>query len=167
VAYARDADPSSSRFAAYDFDIDVKKFAYFAMSIVWRRTIHDWVLPDGTALPRWDLRDFAEQMRRYLLGETEFPSNSAVIVIVCSDAVSRKTWTVPASFVEAMCLNFSFLVRGIFFRVMIGKNIPQYFRDYSCLSPRQCIFYGDREKRTSEDLKMLGPACDARQDLSE
>lgn len=167
VAYARDTDPSSSRFAAYDFGVDVKKFAYFAMSIVWRRTIHDWMLPNGTVLPRWELGNFAEQMRRYLRGETEFPSNSAVIVIVCSDPVSRRTWNLPVSFVEANCLNFRFLVRGIVFRVMMGSDMPQYFRDYSCLSARQCIFYGDCEKKTSEVLKIFSPKSDTRNGLVE
>ena len=36
VAYARDYDPSLSRFFGPDFGLDVDKVAYFALSVVWR-----------------------------------------------------------------------------------------------------------------------------------
>ena len=28
------------------------KFAYFAISLVWRGAVHDWVRPDGTVRPQ-------------------------------------------------------------------------------------------------------------------
>ncbi len=117
VAWARDNDSSAPRFDARDFDIDTDKFAYFALSLVWRRTIHEW----HRAIRRWDLGRFAEDMRRYLVGETQFPSNMAVLVMVCSDIMSRRIWMVPEHFDEIGCDNFRFTVRGVFFRVMVGR----------------------------------------------
>jgi hypothetical protein len=89
LALPRDEDPSAPRFCAYDFDLDTEKFAYFAVSVIWRRTIHEWAA-GGTVFQRWELGDFARDMRRYLMGETPFPSNMAVIVLVCGDAESRR-----------------------------------------------------------------------------
>jgi hypothetical protein len=72
--------------------MDCEKFAYFALSMVWRRTIHEW----HPAIRKWELGQFAINMRRYLAGESSFPEeNTAVIIIVCSDMVSRNVRTVP------------------------------------------------------------------------
>jgi hypothetical protein len=145
VACPRDNDPSAPRFDARDFHINTQKFAYFALSIVWRRAIHEWT----SVLPRWELGQFAEDMRRFLLGEVPFPDYAAVIVIVCSDTVSRRTWTVPSAGGNYPWLDFSFQVRGIYFRVMMG-HIPQWAYAASCVAPWCPIFYADCERRTKE-----------------
>ena len=145
MAWARDTDSSAPRFDARDFDIDTEKFAYFAVSLVWRRTIHEW----HSAIPRWELGQIAEDMRRFLLGETQVSSNTAVLVMVCSDTMSRRIWMVPEHFDKLGCLNFSFTVRGIFFRVVIGR-LPQIIRDANCLAPHRPIFLADCEKRINE-----------------
>ena len=88
-------------------------------------------------------------MRRYLLGETPFPGNMAVIVNVCSDTASRRMWTVPYQFVEAGCLNFAFDVRGVRFRVMMG-HLPRWAHEASCLAPQRPIFWADCEKKTKQ-----------------
>src|SRR6266478_700301 len=87
-----------------------------------------------------------------------FPPDTAVIVIVCSDAESRKTWVTPSADVEADCLNFRFLTRGVFFRAMMGWRLPEFFRDRSCTSPRKCLFYGSAKHRIPEISQMFGHA---------
>jgi hypothetical protein len=151
VGLPRESDPSVARFAGYDFNLDMDKFAYFALSVVWRGAVHQWKKFDGTLTTALTLLEgFEDRIRRYLLGETVLPPDIAVIVIVCSDEESRKSWYFPAAFVEALCLNFGFLARGVYFRTMIGPHIPSFFRDQCCTSPRRCIFYGDGERRTLE-----------------
>jgi hypothetical protein len=145
VAWARDNEPSAPRHDARDFNIDAEKFAYFALSIVWRRTIHEW----SPAVPRWDLGQFAEDMRKYLLGQTPFPGNMAVIVMVCTDEASRRMWTIPAQFVEAGCLNFAFDVRGIRFRAMMG-HLPPFAHYANCRGPQRPIFLADCEKKIQQ-----------------
>jgi hypothetical protein len=157
VAWPRDNDPTAPRFAAQDFDIDSNKFAYFALSLIWRRAIHDWGSKDTGYFPRWELGAFAEQMRCFLLGKTPFPSNMAVIVIVCNDALSRKTWTVPAAREVITCLDYCFQARGIYFRVLMG-NLPVWSFDSHCLSPLKPIFYGNCERRTTEEWDTLTQA---------
>jgi len=143
-------DDSISRFAGYDIGLDMDKFAYFTLSVVWRSAVHQWVFLDGNAAPPIVLGGFEEPIRVYLLGEAPLPPDTAIIVIVCSDEEARKTWVTPSTHVEAMCLNFRFLARGVFFRAMMGRHLPQYFRDRCCTSPRKCIFYGDAKHRMPE-----------------
>ncbi len=47
VAYARDTDDSSSRVFGPDFSLDMDKFAYFAVSVVWRAATCQWMMQDG------------------------------------------------------------------------------------------------------------------------
>lgn len=145
LAWPRDNDSTAPRYYAGDFDIDTEKFAYFALSIVWRQTINDW----QPSIPRWELGQFAEDMRRYLVGETTFPNDMAVIVIVCSDEISRRMWTIPEQFVEEGCLNFRFLVRGIHFRVMMG-HLPLFSGVSDCRSSLHPIFLGDCSAKTQQ-----------------
>jgi hypothetical protein len=152
IAYARDSDPSISRFYGPDFDLEMDKFAYFAISVIWRVTACQWVMQDGTLTQEVNLGTFQENMRRYLLGEIPLPADMAVIVIVCSDLASRKSFFHPAGFIEADCINFRFLARGVNFRVMMGYQMSTYLRQSSCTSNLKCIWYGDCEKRTIEAL---------------
>jgi hypothetical protein len=141
VALARESYPDISRFSGDDLGIDMEKFAHFALGIVWRAAIHDWEMPDRTILPRQAMGDFEPAIRKYLLGG-DFPPDTSVIVIVCTDDEARRIWTTPTILIEANCLNFRFLARGVFFRVMMGYQMPDMFRNMSCRSPRKCLFYG-------------------------
>jgi hypothetical protein len=150
VACARQHDPSISGFYGPDFELDMDKFAYFALSVIWRLGAARWEMQDGTLTREVNLGEFQARMRRFLLGEIPFPSDMAVIVIVCSDLESRKWVFHPAGFVEGGCLNFRFLARGLFFRVMFGYRMSSFLREQSCTSPRKWIMYADCEKRTLE-----------------
>jgi hypothetical protein len=153
VAWARESDASSARFYGPDFNLDMDKFAYFAVSVVWRATACQWLMQDGNLTQEVKLGTFQENMRRYLLGETPLPEDMAVIVIVCSDTESRRRFFHPTGFVEAGCINFRFLARGVLFRVMMGYQMLPYLREHSCTSPRKCIWYGDCERRTLEAFR--------------
>jgi hypothetical protein len=148
LAWARDNDPTAPRHDARDFGIDTEKFAYFALSIVWRRTVHEW----SPAIPRWELGQVAEDMRQYLLGDTPFPANMSVIVIVCSDEASRRMWTIPSQSVQAGFLNFAFEVRGIRFQVMTG-HLPLLVQQANCMGPQRPVFLADCEKKAKEELE--------------
>lgn len=153
VSYPRDSDPSSSRFYGPDFGLDMDQFAYFAMSVVWRAVAVQWLMQDGNLTQEVNLGAFQENMRRYLLGETLLPPDMAIIVAVCSDDESRKHFFHPTGFVEAGCINFQFLARGVFFRVMMGCQMWPCLREMSCTSPLKCVWYGDGKKRTLEAVR--------------
>jgi hypothetical protein len=158
VALPRQVDSTTSRYSGDDLGIDMDKFAYFTLSVVWRAAVHEWVAPDGRTPPRFELGNFAEPIRMYLLGKGPFPSDTAVIVVVGTDQESRNTWYTPTCFVEANCLNFRFLARGVFFRAMMGRHLSDYFRDTSCTSPRRCIFSANLKVRIQEMFEDLESA---------
>jgi hypothetical protein len=160
LAVPRDDFGGAARFAGYDVGLDMNKFAYFALSIVWKRAAIDWPSFDGTMLPRTPLDDFEEQIRQYLLGNTGLPPDIVVIVVVSSDEQSRKVWYLPEPEVMDGCLNFRFVVRGVFFRVLIGYGMPPAFRDICCTSPRKCLFYGDGGRRAPEIMRIFQTAQD-------
>lgn len=153
-----DPDQSLNRYSGADVGVDTDKFAYFAISVVWRGAVHDWVMPDGTVRPHDALGDFVGPMRLYLLGQSPLPPDTSVIVIVCSDEESRKVWVTPQVHVEADCLNFRFLTFGLFVRVMMGYRQWEFFRDLSCTSPRKCLFYGSAKHRMSEIMQIFKDA---------
>jgi hypothetical protein len=142
-------DRSALRFSGEDLGLDMDKFAYFALRVVWRGAVHQWMNANGTLMAPCKLGDFEEMIRQYLAGEAAFPSNMAVMVLVASDDESRRIFSFPEVSVQDGCLNFRFYARGVFFRVMMG-HVPQMFRDWCCTSPRKCLFYGDGKRRASE-----------------
>jgi hypothetical protein len=156
LALSRESNSDFSRFCGDDLGIDMEKFAHFALGIVWRAAIHDWTMPDGTVLPRQAIGDFEPPIRSYLLGGT-FPPDTSVIVIVCSDHQSRRIWNTPTILIEANCLNFRFFARGVFFRVMMGYQMPVEFRERSRISPRKCLFYGSLAHRMPEIMAVFEP----------
>ena len=158
VALPRECSPDLDRFSGDDLGIDMDKFAYFALSVVWRSAIHNWLMPDGVVHPRMEIGGFEPPIREYLFRKAGFPPDTAVIVIVCNDAEARRVWTTPIVNVEANCLNFRFLTRGVFFRVMMGYRMPSYFRDQCCTSPRKCLFYGSAAHRMPEILQIFDSA---------
>jgi hypothetical protein len=155
LGYARESYPSIERFDGRDFNLDMDKFAYFTLSVVWRGIVTAWKTWDGKQTTPLPVLGSDDPIRRYLLGETAMPLDTVVIVIVCSDRESRRSWFPPSSFVEALCLNYGFLARGIYFRAMTGRHITRFFRDQCCTSPRKCIFYGDSERQTREAFSNL------------
>jgi hypothetical protein len=158
LALPREDHPEIKRFAGYEVDCDMDKFGYFMLSLVWRGAVHQWKKPDGELTRLLPLGGFTEDIRRYLLGTAPFPSDTAVIVIVCSDELSRKAWFAPGDFVEQHCLNFRFHAMGVTFRAMMGRHLPQFFRDQCCTSARKCIFYGDCERKTREAFDTMEAA---------
>lgn len=91
-----------------------------------------------------ELGQFAEDMRRYLLGETPFPVDMAVIVMVCKDEYSRRLWNVPHAFVGAGCLNVVFDARGMRFRILMG-HVPWFAAEADCRGPSKPIFLADEK----------------------
>jgi hypothetical protein len=60
--------PPYSIYKGADVGLDTDRFAYFTLSVAWRRSIHEWMNFDGTPLPLWKLGAFGEQVRAFLVG---------------------------------------------------------------------------------------------------
>jgi len=147
--------PPYSVYNGTDVGLDTEKFAYFTLSVAWRRSIHEWINFDGTPLPPWNLGAFGEDLRTFLSGEKGFPPDAATIIIVCTDAHSREFWTTPSADTICNCLGFEFLARGVYFRALMGYHLPSNARQISCASPYGRILHGHCRDMTEEKLKLL------------
>jgi hypothetical protein len=144
-----------SMYHGSDVGVDTEKFAYFTLSVAWRRSIHQWTNFDGTPLPPWNLGAFGEQMRAFLAGEAGVPPNTAIMVIVCSDEYTRQVWTAPSTDVVYNCLGFEFIARGVYFRGLMGHHLRPDFHKVSCASPYGRILHGHCREMTEEKLRIL------------
>src|SRR5260370_259041 len=67
--------------------IDAGKLAHFALGMVWKTSVTDWVGVDGYTR-RLDLGPYEDPIRRYLLGDAPFPKHCFVHVYVWPDKLS-------------------------------------------------------------------------------
>jgi hypothetical protein len=138
--------------------IDTDKFAYFALSVLWRAAVHQWTLPDGTLTSPLDLGAHEEPIRKFLMEENPFPPETSVVVTVCTDLLSREHWMMPMFGMDRGCMTFPFLVLGVIFRVWLGSAIPQQIRGACChSSPEKPIFSTRCGDETLEVLGNLAP----------
>jgi hypothetical protein len=153
-------DESLKSYCGAEAGLNMDRFAYFALSIAWRST-HSWPVPNQENTKPCSLGQYEQPVRRFLAGETtEFPREAAIIVIVCTDAVSRRTWLLPAQSDHIWYHDLRFLAFGVMFRVMLGRDVPDDLRSDSCHSDGKRIHVGDASKMTVESLASLGAARD-------
>ena len=139
---------------ASDVGIDADKFAYFALSLLWRAAVHQWQLPDGTITSHIDLNDFEEPIRKYLLGDSPFPAHVIVMVTACTDLVSRNATFTPIAFPDDPHTTYVILTQGVQFRV--GVNLPPPMRQLCCTSsPQKWIFSRSCEDETMQSWASL------------
>lgn len=146
-------DSKIAQYRADAIGVKAENFAYFAVSMVWRGVAHRWKLTDGSLTNPMTFGECADLIRDYLLGNSPFPKGiMSVIVLVCSDSYSRAVWSLPEQHQEAGCENYRFMVRGVLFRVLVGKHIPDSLKNASCMGSQQSIFYGNAAHRVSVDF---------------
>jgi len=144
-------------FSGSDLGIDTEALAYFALSIVWRGSVNEWKTLEGqtTGVP---LGPYEERVRQYLAGESGFPADVLVAVHVCTDVGSQLTTYAPERVkgVHAIYSDFSFLTRGLWFHVYVGKDIPKEMRELCCVnSEKKVIFLRSCEKEFYEGGRYL------------
>lgn len=103
-------------------DVDVGKLVYFAASIIWRSA----VMYDGDGCK---LGIYAENFRRYLLGEDEFPrgASMAMVILEPSEQMPKpyRYFTFPSSKKITSSWMHGFTICGLVFRCFIGGSIDK------------------------------------------
>jgi len=106
VALPLHATPHLQIFSGTDAGIDTSKLAYFALSLLWRASVHKWAMINGKTTSV-DLGIYEEPIRRFLVGETSFPSDAVVVATACTDWVSQETVFPPTAVPENRHIVFS------------------------------------------------------------
>ena len=143
-------------YSGVELGINNDEFSYFALSMVWRGAAASWPLPNGKRTTLLLIGRHQEELRQYLLGQSGFPRDAAVIATVCTDDFSQRSFLPPELQAADDCLTFPFLVRGLIFRVWLGDRIPTRIRSLCCYrSDRRVILSTDAEDETRRQFSTL------------
>jgi hypothetical protein len=148
---ASEGEKSSAGFTFYNRtttpNIDREKLGYFALSVFWRAGIHLWHRPQQKK-PMIELGKLREPIRKYLLGETPFPKELALILYVCTDSFSQNAFYEPNMGNDSDPTMWSFEARGLNFYVC-GVEGKQMNVGSTCLvnGEKQLIVVRDCQKK--------------------
>jgi len=157
----KEEDETLKSYCGAEAGLDMDMFAYFALSIAWRST-HSWPVSGEADTKPLTLGLYKELVRKFLAKETEeFPGDTAVTVVVCSDRVSREAWFLPVQSDDIWYHDLRFLAFGVMFRVTLGKDMPPVLRRDSCHANGKRIHIGDASKKTLEALALMGGSLPA------
>lgn len=145
LAIPFNVEPNALAFSGSAVGIDTEQLAYFALSVLWRSGVREWRTL-GQQTTGISLGAFEEPIRKYLFGETPFPAGVAVNVWVCTDIGSRFNTFFPYAVDTAYAMH-SLLVRGLWFHITTGSNLPTYIRELCCVSSaRKVLFLRNSER---------------------
>jgi hypothetical protein len=103
-------------------DCGADKITHFAAGIFWKACVHSW--SGNTEEPRIELGPYAEALRKFIRGETAFPNNVALTVLVSSPELVDISMLDPYEGVKTEWRTFFTYVPGILFALHTGKLIP-------------------------------------------
>ena len=147
-----EGDETLKSYCGSDAGLNMDMFAYFALSMAWRG-IHSWPRTGRPDLTPICLGLYREPIRRFLAEETiDFPAEASVIVIACTDKISREAWFLPSQRDDVWFHDVRMLALGVFFRVLLGRSVPDVLMRDSCHAVGKRIHVGDASKRTRESL---------------
>lgn len=127
-----DVDADGETFAAgTNPDIDVNSISHFALGVFWKASLHSWAFGEISLGP------YGEAIRTWLRGETAFPQNVALNVILSRPAAAQILMNPPYQTAVIPCHTYLFHVPGLLFRLSVGKEIP--------LAEKTLCFYSSAE----------------------
>lgn len=134
-------------------EIDMDALVYFALSVFWRSSAHQWRNIKGV-MDGIKLGPYEEPIRQFLLGGP-FPADIVVQVAVWpTKDVVRAAYTPRRGRAPGYHV-FNFMIPGIEFRLLTGKQIPEDVQ-MSCShgSPQKLIY--STMQTVSETIKTFG-----------
>lgn len=106
-------------------NIDRERLAYFAMSVFWRASVHSLKMANGETTSICLGKKYDEEIRQYLLGDISIPPNTSLIVSVCTDKTSQRSFFAPSENGKTKDRTVGFGARGImFFLRMTNSPLP-------------------------------------------
>jgi hypothetical protein len=119
--------------AAAILKVNISAIAYFAASIFWRASIHNW---RGRFDNRVKLGPYEEDFRRYLMGETRFPVDATLWPCIRASSNVSNVCRLPSRRRFEGIQGHSFVMPGMLFTLTVGKSVPARFHE-------MCFVHGD------------------------
>jgi hypothetical protein len=148
--------PGVHVYSGKQIGIETEKFAYFALSILWRASVDAWRFPDGRSSKQAELGSFDLPIRKFLLSEGSFPRGIVVVLTVCTDVESRGTFYPPALRKDGPFPAYGLLTQGVHFDILLADGGSPALQDICCVgSAQKLIFSRDRSVDAFESFSYL------------
>lgn len=150
----RDTDGTLTKtyvmYSGLHMGIDTEALAYYALSILWKGSVHKWKTLDGQE-SSVDLGKYQEPIRRYLNGEAGFPGGGYVITTACTDKGSQGMTFAPSLVAQSRYPMYSILVRGVWFHIITTDRDAAGLSELCCVrSTKKVLFKEDCTQRFLE-----------------
>jgi hypothetical protein len=123
------AGPNGGSFNASEVrGIDVEKLTYFNASVIWRASLRSWIVQKQKYDQIQMEPEYQEQLRRYLLGEADFPEDAISVVYFSPAEIPALHALYPQVLEEQGYRNYRFYVPGIWFLIAIGDGLTDDIR---------------------------------------
>jgi hypothetical protein len=150
LSLALKTEPTVVTYSGSAMGIDTEALAYYALSILWKGSVHKWTTLKGQK-SSVSLEKYQEPIRRYLSGEAAFPEGVYVIVAACTDTGSQGMVFAPSQVAESRFTAYSLLVRGLWFHIITTDNPANGLDGLCCVrSSRKVIHKEDCTQRFLE-----------------
>jgi len=123
-------------------DVDCNKLGYFATSIFWRAAATTWPGIGGEPTTRIALGSYEEDLRAYLLGQAEYPRNSAITLIIGNDddLECLQCAALPSGGRHRDgFFKYKLQLPGVLFVLYLGKKIPKDIRSQCLLRENRIV----------------------------
>jgi hypothetical protein len=142
--------------------IRVDALIHFAMGIFWKASIHSWMTQ--VKKPSISLGSYDEELRSFLLGTQDFPSQMALCLNVLPMPVKLISFHFPfETQARPEDRTFHLYVPGLNFTLFVGSKIPQEAR-MTCLNvkPHALLVYDSSDSIKQRFAVALGSAHKSR-----
>jgi hypothetical protein len=134
VALEVHRSPNLNIYSGDAVGFDNGKIAYFGLSLLWRAAVHTWTMVDGkTTTVKLD-DPYKEDLRRYLLAETDFPKNCFVVATCATDWASQNACFVPNRIKDLPVTAYGLMTKGLYFRIFFGEDVPLELKQLCCVT---------------------------------
>jgi hypothetical protein len=136
-------------FAAYGQQngIDLDQLVYFALSIFWRASVHQWLEPDtDRPIATIALGEYEEPIRRFLADGSPWPSNIVILVSVWPYPNPPLVLHTPVAASRDGFTTFMFSIPGLTFTLAFGSEIPGNLRRICSHSSSERLIFSSTDQ---------------------
>lgn len=122
-------------------EADLLAHKYFAASVFWRASVGRYRIATGQYTTDLLGSRYKEEFRRYLLGESDSPTNSIMMMTVFSDSALHPQVLWPADLNKGGFRLHFFVVPGVKFSMFLGGSIPSSMKGTVKQSPHGIVVF--------------------------
>ena len=133
-------------------NIDYKAYSYFALSVIWRASAGVW--PNDMGIIKNSLGvKYEKQIRKYLLGESDFPNNIYIGVYVDHDEDGYPLMLFPTVTKKKGYHHHIFHIPGVRFSILIGSKVGSVEKLFKASNTH--IYFIEYSFQKSKDFKQV------------